>query len=228
MSKTLERHHAQRLRKMGTSIADIAKQLAVSKSTVSYWCRDIVLSKKARQKIVYASNRKSTAGILHYTEGLRQKRLIETQTDAVSGAKMIGRLSERDVLCVGLGLYWGEGYKRGSQEFGFTNSDFSMINFYIQWLKICFAIKEADLILRISINELHKHRVSEVESCWSMKTGIPLGQFTKTSLIKVVSKKVYSNQSEHFGTLRIKVRRGTRLRRQVLGAIASISSKKAE
>lgn len=141
---------------------------------------------------------------------------------------MVGKMSNRDVLLTGLGLYWGEGYKKGSQEFGFTNSDLGMLQFYLYWLKVCFRVKKKDLILRVSINEAHKSRVKDVESYWSTNLGISLVQFTKISLIKSVSKRVYSNQSEHYGTLRVKVRRGARLHRTVLGAIKHLSQVKAE
>jgi transcriptional regulator with XRE-family HTH domain len=223
MSKYQEKNMAVSLRQKGTSIADIAKKLMVSKSTVSYWCRDVVLSSKAREKIVLASHRKSTAGILRYTEGLRQKRIQQTEAAMEEGVRMVGRMSERDVLMVGLGLYWGEGYKKGSQEFGFTNSDPVMIKFYIRWLQTCFGISNKDLILRISINAMHRQRIKEVESYWVREVAIPFTQFTKTSIIKSTIKKVYKNNGEHFGTLRIKVRRGTRLRRVVLGAIGNFS-----
>jgi Helix-turn-helix domain len=223
MSKIKEREQAIVLRNAGSSISEIARKLKVSKSTISLWCRDISLSKEAQELIVYKSKHKSTAGILRYTEGLRQKRILETEVDFRKGATSIGTLTRRELLLVGLGLYWGEGYKHGSQEFGFTNSDPLMIVFYIHWLSVCFGIDRADLIARVSINESHEARVLDVESFWSKVTGVPLHQFTKTSLIRSASKKVYKNTSEHFGTLRIKVRRGTRLRRQVLGAIRQLS-----
>jgi len=99
-----------------------------------------------------------------------------------------------------------------------------MIFFYIKWLETVFDISKDDLILRVSVNELHGSRIREIERYWSKVAGVPLMQFTKSSLIKTVSKKVYDEQVKHYGTLRIKVRRGTRLRRQILGAIEAIST----
>jgi transcriptional regulator with XRE-family HTH domain len=223
MAKTKEKEKAQAMRVTGFSIKEIAEKLKVSKSTVSMWCRDIVLSEEAIQKITKASEAKSTLGILRYTESLRLQRQKNVVSDYQKGATSLGKLSERDVFCVGLGLYWGEGYKRGSQEFGFTNSDASMIIFYIKWLKIVFGVSQEDLILRISVNELHKKRIKDIEKYWVNKTKIPISQFTLPSFIKIQSKKVYQNQSLHYGTLRIKVRRGTRKRREVLGMIEALS-----
>ncbi len=186
------------------------------------WCRDIVLSPAALRKIVEQSKFKSTKSVLLYTEKLRKKRQQDIRQSMSEGAHLVSALSERDVFCIGLGLYWGEGYKRGSQEFGFTNSDAGMIVFYIKWLAITFKVRKKDLILRVSINDAHRSRIGEVESYWSNVTGVPVTQFSKASLIKTVSKKVYTDQGTHFGTLRIKVRRGTRMRRVVLGAIESL------
>ena len=138
------------------------------------------------------------------------------------GIADFGALTERDVYCIGLGLYWGEGYKKGSQELGFTNSDPKMIQFYIHWLERVFKINRAELILRVSINGIHKYRIKDVEKQWSQVTGIPLSQFTKSSLIKTDSKKVYGNMETHLGTLRIKVRKGTTLRREILGSLEGI------
>ena len=219
MAKIIEKEKAQTLRRLGVSIKEISEKLHVSKSTVSVWCRDIVLSEEAIQKIVKESAAKSTIGVLRYTENLRALRQERVKEDAQKGRARLGLLSNRDILCIGIGLYWGEGYKRGSQEFGFTNSDAGMVRFYIKWLQVVFEFTSQDLILRISVNELHENRITDIEKFWVRKTRIPISQFTKPSFLKVKNKKVYQNTNDHFGTLRIKVRRGTRLRREVLGMI---------
>ena len=223
MAKIKEMEKALKLRTEGFSIGEIAKSLNVSKSTVSGWCRDIQLSEAAIQKIAKKSKLKSTEALLKYSEGRRRERKRSIEKDSAVGKRMLGNLSNRDIFCIGLGLYWGEGYKRGSQEFGFTNSDPRMITFYIKWLDVVFGVKKEDLVLRVSINQTHVHRIQKVEVFWSKLTGVEIEQFTKSSLIKSDSKKVYTNQKDHMGTLRVKVRKGTSMRRQVIGAIAEIA-----
>ena len=222
MAKTKEKEEATTLRKQGMSIGEIAKEVSVSKSTVSGWCRDISLSNKAIERISKKGREKSIAGLMRYSESVRQKRIAATKVSSQKGADKLGYLSDRDVYCIGLGLYWGEGYKQGSQEFGFTNSDRQMITFYIRWLQVVFGIAKEDLILRVSINQLHEKRIGEVEKFWSEHISVPKCQFTKPSFVKTASKKVYKNQSIHMGTLRIKVRRGTAMRREILGAIKAM------
>jgi hypothetical protein len=123
---------------------------------------------------------------------------------------------------LGLGLYWGEGYKKGSTELGFTNIDPKVITFYIKWLKQCFGIEKDRFILRVSINATHRQREKEVLQYWSRLLGVPLTQFSKTSFVKTKQKRVYANAKTHYGTLRIKARRGSVIRERILATLQTI------
>jgi len=224
MAKQREKGVALLLRRNGRSIGEIARELKVSKSTVSGWCRDIILTKKQQGHIAYRSKHHATAALLRAAEQRRKRRLQETEHAVLLGHTDIGNLSKRDIQMVGLGLYWGEGYKRGNQELGFTNSDPDMIRFYINWLQMQFHIDTQNLVLRVSINNIHAKRIRDVERQWSKSTGIPLHQFTRPSLIKTVVQKEYINKTAHLGTLRVKVRKGTFLRRRILGAISVLQN----
>ena len=222
MAKQKEKEAALKLRQDGMSIKDIAQRLSVSKSTVSYWCRDIQLDEKTIKNLAEKSKKSGVEAFLKIAENKRLKRLQDTEDAQKAGVEALGKLSKRDIFCIGLGLYWGEGYKKGNQEFGFSNSDPVMIAFYILWLKTVFNIERDQLTLRVSINHAHINRITVVENYWSDTTGIPLAQFTKTSLIKTASQKIYTNTEDHFGTLRIKVQKGTQMRREVLGMLSGI------
>jgi len=221
MTKPLKNQKALNLRAQGYSINSIAKSLSISKGTASYWCKDIALSEKQIQLIAERSHHHATLSLLKASEKQREERQRNIVKATQLGRRDIGKLSKRDVHMIGLGLYWGEGYKKGNQELGFTNSDPAMISFYINWLRTVYGISKADLILRVSINDQHTKRITEVLKYWSTTTKIPLSQFTKTSLIKNSSKKIYFDLETHFGTLRVKVRRGTELRRRILGSISA-------
>jgi hypothetical protein len=64
--------------------------------------------------------KRSYAGSLKAAEFKRQQRMANTLISKHEGARDVGALSRRDVLILGLGLYWGEGYKYGNSELGFT------------------------------------------------------------------------------------------------------------
>jgi transcriptional regulator with XRE-family HTH domain len=222
MAKIREREQARKLRAKGISIDEIARKLLVSKSTVSYWCRDIPLTKNQIENLAKRSRNAGVAALMKASERKRTGRIESTKVAKTVGSRAVGKLNKRDVYMLGLALYWGEGYKSGNEEFGFTNSDPSIVQTYITWLEKIYNVKKKDLTLRVSINKLHKDRVSTVIQHWSKFVGVPKSQFTKTSLIKTTTKKHYSNRNQHFGTLRIKVRRGAPLRRQVLGSLEEI------
>jgi len=222
MAKILERERAKCLRKKGESIGEIAKKLKVSKGTVSYWCKDIALSSTQIEHLTRQQKRAGLKTILMIAEKRRKKRMLDVKQFNNLGRKDVGKTSGRDLFMIGLALYWGEGYKKGSEECGFTNSDPFIIKIIIKWLKDIYGVETDNLTLRVSINHIHKKRVPKVLKYWSQITGVSLGQFTKTSLIKTDSKKRYPNHDEHFGTLRIKVQKGTNLRRRILGSISKI------
>ena len=126
---------------------------------------------------------------------------------------MVGKLSSRDVLMVGLGLYWGEGYKESNDEMGFTNSSPQMVRFYIKWLKLNNVFKN-DLIFRLSINEIFKNIEKEIKKFWIKYLDIKENQFSKTTFINTNLKKAnIKNLNTYKGILRVKVRRGLSLKK---------------
>lgn len=220
MDRHLLRDKAMELRRAGLSIGDIVKKTSASKSTIFYWCKDIQLTEEQKSRLMLRRRENSRRILLKYSQEKKQQRLLVTEKFGRVGAQDVGKLLRRDLFMVGLSLYWAEGYKKGSGEVEFTNSDPSAVNIMIRWFNTFYSIAKGDLIARVSINVIHAQRVPEVIQYWSRITGIPKQQFTKTSIILTQSKKVYANAHTHFGTLRIKVRRGTNLLRRILGSIS--------
>lgn len=224
MARTSDREKVQELRRSGLSIRSIADKTSVSKSTVSYWCRDIILTRSQMRALIESEKRGRIRGLLQAAEKKRARRLQDTATEAQKGKRDVGAINKRDLFMIGIALYWGEGYKKGSDELGFTNSDPRIIRVFITWLRTCYGAQSEDLIARVSINAAHAHRESKVVRFWSEVTNIPLRQFTKTSFIKAKLRKNYKDQDVHFGTLRIKLRRGSALRRRILGSIEAVAA----
>jgi hypothetical protein len=214
---------AKRMRKEGTSLNEISSVLGVKKTTVSYWCRDIGLNESAIRRIKSKGKEKSVQGLLRYSEIKRKERIERDVIQKKGGGDMVGSFSDRDLLMVGLGLYWGEGYKEG--ELGFTNSNPKLIKFYLTWLRI-FDISKQDLIFRLTINEVFKPIQSKIESFWLDFLNVDKNQFSKTTIIKTKLKKAFLRENHTYnGILRVKVRRGSALKNKILGAIEYISTK---
>jgi hypothetical protein len=224
MAKQLVKEKAQVMRKKGKSIGYIADALQVSKSTVSLWCKDISLSESQINKLYGDARTISLNALLKAAEIKRKERIKASDISARLGEKDIGHLSKRDLHMLGLGLYWGEGYKSGNDELGFTNSDPAMIKLYIAWLNKIYGVERLKLICRISINEIHKKREAKLISYWVKITGVLAAQFTRTSFIRSKTNKIYGNNDTYFGLVRVKVRKGTNLRRRILGSISKLKT----
>jgi transposase-like protein len=223
MANVRQRENAQALRHRGSSISEIAKKLGASKSTVSYWCRDISLSDRQIRALATKKEEGGRIGRLHAAEKKRLVRIKAVAIETERGKRDISRMTARDLFLLGIGLYWGEGYKSGNEECGFTNSNPDIVKTFIIWMNRVYEIPISNLIARVSVNATHRDRVETIENYWSTVTKISLSQFTKTSLIKARTRKIYSDRGNHFGTLRIKVRRGTSLRRRILGSIQAVA-----
>lgn len=226
--KLLQRKKAEDMRRHGKSIRTIATALNISKSTASLWCKDIELSREQKNILNHKQKDASKNALEKYRKTVKEETNKRRTAYKLQGKNDVGEINHREHLIAGLALYWGEGYKKSHGEVGFTNSDPIIIKTILRWFIEFYGIKKKDFILRVSINKLHKNRMQEVENYWSLITGIPLAQFTKTSLIKTAQKKVYKNMNEHFGTLRVKVRRGTNLLERIKGAIAELGSQTAK
>jgi len=216
------RERARTLRKRGNSISVIAHALGVSKSTVSYWCRDISLTERQLKVLAAKELRGGAIGRLRAAEVKRAMRTAAIEEAAALGRKDVGELSTRDLYMLGLALYWGEGYKNANEECAITNSDPAIIQMFIRWMRAHYRVNTSDFVLRVSVNAIHRSRIHSIERYWSAVTAIPRTQFTKPSFIRAAARKVYENPHTHFGTLRIKVRRATALRRRILGSLAEV------
>lgn len=219
MANTLLRDKARAFRSRGASLNELALRFRIPKSTIRYWCRDIVLSDQQQQHLF---QKQKLGGILA-AERIRQKRIQITQRLQKEGRGEVGELSPRELFLVGAALYWAEGYRKGDGEFGFTNSDPEMIRLIIRWLVDSCGISRRDVHLRVCVNIAHKGRLARIHESWSQVTGMPRDQFSSPTLIKVMSKKRYLNNETYFGTLRIKVRRSTNLRRKIMGWIEGLT-----
>lgn len=218
------KYDVKRMRENGTSIDELSDVFNISKSTISYWCRDIKLKESSIQKIRTKGKEKSVRALLRYSETIRTKRIERTLSDKKSGAVMVGKLSERELMMVGLGLYWGEGYKESNGELGFTNSNPEMIKFYLAWIQK-FGVQKSDLIFRLTINNIFQKNEKDIKKFWIDLLNVEREQFSKTTIIKTKLKKGFvKDLSKYKGILRVKVRRGLSLKNKILGAIDHISS----
>lgn len=225
MHNIVLKNKAKSLRRNGYTVRDIAKKLGISFSTVSFWCRDIKLSRSVINKMKFVKKSRSIKGLLRYSEKRREQRIENVILQKNIGAKMVGNLSRRDIIMIGLGLYWGEGYKESNGEMGFTNSNPNMILFYLKWLFNTYQINKERLTFRLSLNNFFKKKERDIKNFWTKFLKVDDEQFTKTTFIKTKLKKAFDIENTIYkGILRVKVKKGLIFKNKTLGAIDHIAN----
>jgi transposase len=212
---------ARDLRARGHTYNEIAAELGVSKGSVSLWVRD--MPRPGRMSSDECRSR-NTAGVSAYwqAEGLRREARRLAVRDRA--AAEIGGLSNREILVAGAIAYWCEGskdkpYRRSANRVVFINSDLDLTLFFLRFLAV--AGVERDRL----ICQLHIHESADVEAAqqyWQKATGVPAEQFRRPTLKRHNPKTIRKNTGElYHGCLRIEVRRGVELYRQIEGWAAA-------
>lgn len=223
MAKSLERIEARRLRREeGLGIKTIAKRVGIAKSTVSRWCRDIELTNDQIEKLVLVSRDRRLYGRLKGASVQKVRRLKFIEQCNSEGQLRFNNLTKKEFFVAGISLYWAEGYRKG-RCVTFCNSDPNMMRFMINWFLTFFNLSISDFKFRVDINEAHKSRDEVVKKYWIDTLQLPPSQFYKTSFKKVVSRKVYANFNEHYGTLRFELSKPTRVIYNLMGYIYGLS-----
>ncbi|MGZ4689855.1 MAG: hypothetical protein ACXV9P_11750 [Acidimicrobiia bacterium] len=161
--KVEEQERARVLRSKNMTLADIATELGVSKSSVSVWVRDVPFTPSKRRRGAQRRPHPQWVAKLKQIEDL----------DA-AGRDLIGRLDESSFLVAGVALYAGEGSKRDASV-TLANSDPAMIRLHCAWLRHFFDVDEARLRVRVYLHQ--GLDLEAAEAFWSDVTAIPRSQF---------------------------------------------------
>lgn len=212
------RKNAIALRKQGFSYSEINKKIPVSKSTLSLWLRDIVLSAKAENRL----KARMKLGQPYGARAQKTIRIEKTNKIVRSAKKDIGIINKRELFLIGTALYWAEGAKQKehnpSQIVTFSNSDYKMIQIFIKWLIDCLKISRSRIKFEIYSHENIRQKEVEVVNHWSKVTGFTKNNFKKIRYKKDKKNDFRKNQGkDYFGLLRINVRKSTDLNRKITG-----------
>jgi hypothetical protein len=221
MAKYDKKLKARIMRKEGISIIVIARELNVSKSAVSLWCRDILLNFQQIEKL-----RKQKGSVMGRWMGAESNR--KKKRDAISGANNWGKqhikkISKRELLLIATALYWSEGSKSDSTSgFIFVNSDPEMILVMKLFLVNILNIPIEEIVCSIQINRIHEKRINTVLSFWKKLLNLQNSQFRKPYYVNTKVSKVYDNYANYYGVCRLIVRRGKNLKYRMLGLIKAL------
>jgi len=162
------------LRRKGLSYRNIEKKYNISKSNISLWCRDIILSPEQTRILIgnRINNLKLASERLHEIREEEIKKVKDEAEKYISFKK----LDDFTFLVAGSVIYWAEGTK--SNGLSIYNSDERMILFMIKWFEKFFGVEQNRLKAYLHI---HKGNNDEkIKIYWSKLTGIPLSNFGKS------------------------------------------------
>ncbi|MEK7592628.1 MAG: hypothetical protein AAB508_04530 [Patescibacteria group bacterium] len=221
MAKSKLRIQARELRNNGLGIKTISYKLGVSSSTVSLWCRDIVLSPDQIQLLQNNSRNPYFGKRGEYLLKQRQAKADKIKKFFQLGVTEVAELNKRELFIAGVALYWAEGFKKDNL-MGFSNSDPSMIRFMMRWLREACEIDADRLRFRLALNDSFKTKTKIIEKYWQELLGVGKNQFQKTFFQKVKWQKIYEHPEEYHGVLRIRVTKSTDLLRKMHGQIEGL------
>lgn len=213
--KTKERKKCRELRRKGISVGEISNKVGVSKSSVSLWTRDIILSDSQQIKL---NNRVDASK--KWSQKNRDKRKI--YQDKGRELYRFSNTNKKELLSNGAMLYWAEGHKKNNKNaVRFTNSDLDMIKYFIFFLENGLDVPFSSIKLSINCYDDLKS-IEEIETYWEKQTGIKKENFDKTQLnkISIYGKKKRAGESE-WGTVKIIVH-STEIIQKIYGIIQEV------
>ncbi|MFG2324719.1 hypothetical protein OIE75_15250 [Streptomyces sp. NBC_01723] len=212
-AKDYVRERARELRLQGWTYDQIQVELGCSKGSISLWVRD--LPKPERRE---PSEQARLAARKRWEHELAVRDAAREQTKAAA-LQEIGRMNDRELFLLGVGLYWAEGAKDkpySRREYVlFVNSDPGMIKVFMAWLDLLNVERER-LRFRVMIHETAD--VTAAEQYWASLAGTDTARFGKTTLKKHNPKTVRKNVGDHYrGCLVISVVQSADLYRRIEG-----------
>lgn len=218
MAKFKEREKAIALRKeKQMSYSQLKRILKVSKGTLSLWLRNYPLPE---ERIRGLQKNEAVIERIRNTKRLkREKRLKETYE---SQKTAILPLNKRELLLVGLFLYWGEGTKSRRDALNISNSDPAVIKFFIYWATKILSVPRNKIKIQLHLyNDMEINKETEY---WSNILAIPIKQFNRPYIKKTSSKRI--NHKGSFGHGTCQVRAGnTLLAEKIFMSIKTISDR---
>ena len=205
--KVREQEAARRLRAQGWTLARIAEELHVSKSSVSLWVRDVPFTPSKRRYGPHAR---------YHPWQTRKLREIDEMNRL--GAERIGCLPELAFLAAGAALYAGEGSKTGNSV-RFANTDAGMVRFFCAWLRRFFDVDEQRLRAHVYLHQ--GLDLDAGENYWSKITRIPRSQFTKP--YRAVADPSIRRTKHEYGCVYVDYS-STRTLRGILGLVRALLS----
>lgn len=220
MTKFLEKRKVIELRKAGKSYSEIRKIINVSKSSLSLWLKDVILTDEQ----VFGLKMKKVRAVERYKKSMSIRREKRRDKCYKEQKRKWLPLSNREEFLAGLFLYWGEGNKASTSSINISNTDPRVIRFGYYWMKSCLKIPEDKVFIM-----LHLYTDMDIEeetNYWSQEIGMKRSQFKrpyiKNSLRSDIDQKGFGHGTCGLWAFK------TEIKQEILMAIQAISDNYAQ
>lgn len=173
MARRDDKQKAIELRKSGESYGQIKNLIKVSKGTLSLWLRNYPLSEKRIREL----RDKNPRRIERYIKTCRERKEKLLKQIYNNEKNEILPFSKRDLFVAGLFLYWGEGGKTQEAQLCLSNTNPTIIKFFIYWLENSLNVKRG--VIKIKLHLYKNMSVEEEIKFWAKILNIKSSQFTK-------------------------------------------------
>ncbi len=186
------------LRKEGYSYTLIKNKIGVSKSTLCDWLKGIPFKANAETlKRISFGRIKSKI--------VNKKLKLDRDRETQNAAELeLGKLNNRDLMMLGIGLYISEGGKYEKGFVQFSNSDPKVISLIMNWFVKCLKIDVQNFYM--IVHAYPDNNINEILRFWSKLTKVSISQFGKTYIDIRTNKSNKNKGKSKYGTLHIRVR----------------------
>ena len=176
-----DKDEAFQLRRTGKSYSEISASLKIPRATLSGWFGKEDWSEKIKQKLSKSMQQTHTVRLRELNQ-IRGSNLELVYNDARNEAREeFENLKYNPLFIAGLMLYWGEGDKVNPNGVKFTNTDAKMIKLYVFFLKNVCRVPldkiKGQVLIYPDLDE------PACRGFWSENSGLPIKNFTKTTVI---------------------------------------------
>lgn len=202
------------------SYTKIRQELGVPKSTLSYWLRELPLSKKRVLELRRVAWSKSEAKIERFRETMREKRNAEDKNIYEKYKRKFFNFSEDIFFASGLMLYLAEGTKNDYYRIALTNTDYRIIKFFIKWLNEFLNIPKDKM--RVGLHLYEDMNIKNEKEFWGNKLEIKESQFYRPWIRKIKKNSFSYKGSFRHGTCVVYVLGGKKKRELAMAMQAFI------
>lgn len=216
MARFKDHEKALILRQQGKSYSQIKTILAVSKSTLSYWLREYPLSKERIRELRDWNEQR----IEKYRETMRIKKEVRLRAVYIDQRRILLPLTRRELFIAGLFLYWGEGSKSRESDISVSNTDPTVIKFFVRWLTDIWGISKKEL--RVQLQLYSDMNLDREINYWAASLKLLKSQFNKPYVKRTSQYRINHKGAFGHGTCNVKYG-SARLKEKILMSIKALA-----